>query len=288
MALKRKLVKPRVQRRLDFGRTFERRKCCLLQCVKAGGEIVRGYFGRVIHPRQKEAACSVVCDADLASERCILRIIQSQFPGDNIIAEESGRMWRDSEYTWVIDPLDGTSNFVAGIPWFGVQVALLRGAEPVLGAMYLPVEDTLYFAQVGKGACRNGKPVRVTAETDLQKVLCAFGFDPPPRRRVRHGIELLFRVAGAVRNTRATNSLVDFCYTIDGRFGACVNLKTMIWDIAPVALLLPEAGGKFTYLDGSPIVFTLDEDAVNRQYAILGASAHLHTKLARLASDFPS
>ena len=288
MASKRNQVKQRVQSQLDVGRTLERRKSCLLRCVKAGGEIVRGYFGRVIHPRQKEAASSVVCDADLASEKCILGIIHSHFPGDNIIAEESGRRWRDSEYTWVIDPLDGTSNFVAGIPWFGVQVALLRGTEPVLGAMYLPIEDTLYFAQAGKGACRNGKPVRVTAETDLQKVLCAFGFDPPPRRRVRESIELLFRVAGAVRNTRATNSLVDFCYTIDGRLGACMNLKTMIWDIAPVALLLPEAGGKFTYLDGSPIVFTLDEDAVNRQYAILGASAHLHTKLARLASSLRS
>jgi fructose-1,6-bisphosphatase/inositol monophosphatase family enzyme len=130
--------------------------------------------------------------------------------------------------------------------------------------------------------------VWVTAETDLQKVLCAFGFDPPPRRRVRQSIELLFRVAGAVRNTRTTNSLVDFCYTIDGRFGGCVNLKTMIWDIAPVALLLPEAGGSFTHLDGSPIVFTLDEDAVNREYAILGASVQLHRKLARLASGFPS
>ena len=93
---------------------------------------------------------------------------------------------------------------------------------------------------------------------------------------------MLFRVAAAVRNTRATNSLVDFCYTIDGRFGACINLKTRIWDIAPAALILPEAGGKFTHLDGSGITFDLGAQGVNRNYMILGASARLHAKLVSL------
>jgi myo-inositol-1(or 4)-monophosphatase len=257
-------------------------KATLLQCVRAGGEILRGYFGKVVHPRQKEAASSVVCDADLDSERRILRHIQAKFPGHNTIAEESGRVWRGSEFTWVIDPLDGTSNFVAGIPWFGVQIALLRGPEPILGAMYLPLEDKLYFAEAGRGAYRNGKRVRVTNERDLHRVLCAFGFDPAPVRRSRRSVELLFRVAAAVRNTRATNSLVDFCYTVDGRFGGCVNLKTRIWDIAPVALILPEAGGKFTCLDGSPILFDLDATGIDRNYPVLGGSARLHAKLAAL------
>jgi myo-inositol-1(or 4)-monophosphatase len=251
-----------------------------------GGEVLRGYFGKLVHPRQKEAASSVVCDADLDSEGRILRHIHSRFPGHNTIAEESGRVWRGSEYTWVIDPLDGTSNFVSGIPWFGVQIALLRGTEPILGAMYLPLEDTLYFAEAGHGAYRNGKKVRVTAETDLQRVLCAFGFDPAPVRRSRRSIELLFRVAAAVRNTRATNSLVDFCYTVDGRFGGCINLKTKVWDIAPVALILPEAGGKFTYLDGRRIVFELDVRGINKDYMVLGGSARLHAKLAALTSNF--
>ena len=260
----------------------EQFKATLLECVQMGGEVLRRSFGKLVHPRQKEAPSSIVCDADLASERRILRHLQARFPGHNTITEESGRVWRGSEYTWVIDPLDGTSNFVAGIPWFGVQIALLRGPEPILGAMYLPLEDTLYFAEAGKGAYRNGKKVRVTAEPDLHRVLCAFGFDPAPIRRSRRSIELLFRVSAAVRNTRTTNSLVDFCYTVDGRFGGCINLKTRIWDIAPVALILPEAGGKFTHLDGSRIGFELDARGVNRNYVILGASARLHAKLVAL------
>jgi myo-inositol-1(or 4)-monophosphatase len=262
--------------------TPERLKRCLLECVAAGGEVLRRYFGKVIHPRQKDAPSSIVCDADLAAERQILKLIKAQFPRHNIIAEESGRVWQESEYTWVIDPLDGTSNFVSGIPWFGVQVAVLRQAEPILGAMYLPLEDLLYFSARGSGAYRNGKKVRVTNEHCLQRVLCAFGFDPALEKRSRRQVELLFRLSNAVRNTRATNSLVDFCYTIDGRLGGCVNLKTKIWDIAPVALILPEAGGKFTYLGGKPIVLDLGEQATQQNYAILGSSAKLHGKLAAL------
>ena len=252
-----------------------------------GGEVLQGYFGGRIHPRQKEAASSIVCEADLLSEKRILRHIRARFPGHNTIAEESGRVWRGSEYTWIVDPLDGTSNFVAGSPWCGVQAALLRGREPILGAMYLPLEDTLYFAEAGQGASRNGERVWVTAEPHLERVLCAFGFDPAPVRRSRRSVELLFRVSAAVRNTRTTNSLVDFCYTIDGRLGGCINLKTKIWDIAPVALILPEAGGKFTCLDGRRISFELDARGMNRTYAVLGGSARLHGKLAALTHLAP-
>jgi myo-inositol-1(or 4)-monophosphatase len=264
----------------------ERFKATLLECVRMGGQVLRGYFGKLVRPRQKDVASSIVCDADLESERRILGLIRVRFPSHNTIAEESGRVWRGSEYTWVIDPLDGTSNFVAGLPWFGVQVALLRGPEPILGAMYLPLEDTLYLAEPGTGAFRNGQKVRVTAEPHLHRVLCAFGFDPAPVRRSRRSIGLLFRVAAAVRNTRTTNSLVDFCYTADGRFGGCINLKTKIWDIAPASLILPEAGGKLTHLDGTRIVFDLSAQGLEKNYVILGGSARLHPKLAALTRRF--
>jgi len=270
------------RRRIQGDNTSDELKGSLLECVGIGGEVLRDYFGKLLHPRQKEAASSIVCEADLASEKRILQHIRAHYPDHNIIAEESGCTWRGSQYTWVIDPLDGTSNFVAGIPWFGVQVAILRGRKPIMGAMYLPKEDTLYFGEAGKGAYRNGKKVRVTTEPDLCKVLCAFSFDSDPERRSRRSVELLFRVAAAVRNTRGTNSLVDFCYAVDGRFGGCINLKTKIWDIAPVAVILPEAGGKFTHVDGRRIVFELHDQIAKQDYAVLGGSARLHPKLAAL------
>ena len=289
---------------------------CLLDCVLGAGQILLRYFGHAIHPRQKENASSIVCDADLAAERFILKHIRARFPHHNIVSEESGRAWQTSEYTWVVDPLDGTSNFVAGIPWFGVQIALLRGRSPIVAAMYLPTENALYFAEAGRGAWRNRKRIHVTAEPKLQNVLCAFAFDPVrtpdaahPRARATlpplpegegrgegeqpapHPLpspaDLLFRVSSAVRNTRATNSLVDFCYTADGRLGGCINLKTKIWDIAPMHLILPEAGGKFTHLDGSRILLQLDAQAAAQNYAVLGASTRLHGKLLTLTSRSP-
>jgi myo-inositol-1(or 4)-monophosphatase len=279
LSLKKKDGKKRPIRRHASMDLFE---SVLIQSLREAGKILLRYHGRIRAPRRKEDQSSVVCEADLASERLLIREFGSRFPEHSIISEERGRIGGSSEYTWVIDPLDGTSNFVAGIPWFGVQAALLRGASAVLAGMYLPVEDTLYFAQAGKGAFRNSQRVRVSGERNLENVLCAFGFDPVPDRSRRPGIELLFRVSGAVRNTRTTNSLVDFCYTIDGRLGGCINLRTMLWDIAPVSLILPEAGGRFTDLQGKQIQFQLDEGAAAREYAVLGASRVLHPVLADL------
>jgi myo-inositol-1(or 4)-monophosphatase len=254
----------------------------LISTVRGAGDILLEHFGQVTHPRQKDGPSSVVCDADLAAERYVLRAIRQWFPKHNTVAEESGVSWRSSEYTWVIDPLDGTSNFVAGIPWFGVQIAVLHREVPVAAAMYLPTENTLYRAVAGGGAYCNERRVSITKSKSLQKVLCAFGFDPDPVRRQRPRIELLFRVSQLVRNTRATNSLVDFCYTIDGRLGACINLKTKIWDIAPVSLILPEAGGRFTYPDGREIIFEFDAKTMRREYAILAGARALHTQLLQV------
>ncbi len=98
-------------------------------------------------------------------------------------------------------------------------------------------------------------------------------------------MDLLRRVSGKVRNIRATNSLVDFCYTLEGRLGGCINLNTKIWDIVPIAVMLPEAGGRFTELDGSEIAFDLAPRNFGRSYAILGASRGLHPKLLRIVQS---
>src|SRR5436190_16171994 len=114
-------------------------KKLLLELVREGGGILMKHFGRIRQVRQKENPSSVVCEADVAAEQHSIERIRHEFPDDGIIAEESGFVAGSSEFTWVIDPLDGTSNFVAGLPWFGVQIGVLRGSRPVVAAMYLPV-----------------------------------------------------------------------------------------------------------------------------------------------------
>jgi myo-inositol-1(or 4)-monophosphatase len=248
--------------------------------TRDAGAILLKYYGRVKGVRQKGGLASVVCDADLAAEESILRRLQREFPEDGIVAEESGYRAGSSDYTWVIDPLDGTSNFVAGLPWFGTQIARLHHGVVCAAAMFLPLDNAMFISELGQGAFRNGQRLQVTAERNPKKILCAFGLDGTANvRRSRYQAEIARRVSQTVRNLRATNSLFDFCYTLEGRLGACVNLNTYIWDIAPVCLMFPEAGGEFTNLAGNPIRFVLGKKSPEVTYEVLGANRSLHGKL---------
>jgi myo-inositol-1(or 4)-monophosphatase len=258
-------------------------KQTILECVRPAGEILLRYFGGNVNVRHKGDQSNIVTDADLASERWIVGHIRDRFPDHSIIAEETGYLRTSSAFTWVIDPLDGTSNFAAGLPWFGVQVAVLQDCVPVLAAKFLPITDTLYLAEKGQGVYRDGTRVGVTAETNPLNVLCAVGLDASASDdQSRHQAGVLGRVAGGVRNIRATNCLLDFCYTLDGRLGGCVNFNTKIWDIAPLALMLPEAGGRLTDMEGREIVFRPDAEPFDRNYTVVGGSPALHPRLLDL------
>jgi myo-inositol-1(or 4)-monophosphatase len=260
-------------------------KTTMIEGARRAGAILLQHFGRVRHVRVKEHQGSVVTEADLAAERCLLELLAQRFPDHSVVAEESGYMDRGSPYTWVIDPLDGTSNFAAGIPWFGVMIALLRHQQPRLAVMYLPVEDRLYFAEQGQGAQANGQPVAVTTETDLARMLCACGLDPSSDPAlVERQAAFLGRLVQRARNIRATNSLVDFALVIDGRLGAVVNHNTKIWDIAAPSLILSEAGGRVTDLGGRPLALDLGPDCAKRSYAVIGASPALSAQVVAVAT----
>lgn len=251
-------------------------KSTLIESVLAGGRELRSRFGKPLQHRTKENHSSIVTEADLASEAVILELIRSRFPGHNTLAEESGWQDRGSRYTWIVDPLDGTSNFAAGLPWFGVMVALLEDSSPLLGAMYLPTEERLYVAERGSGATRDGSPIRLPAEARLPDMLCACPLDPTADEALlQRQTELLRRMAQAARNVRATNCLIDFVSVLEGRFGLAINHQTMIWDIAAPLLILKEAGGSFTTLSGGDLQLVLDADSARRSYAVIAAHPSL-------------
>jgi myo-inositol-1(or 4)-monophosphatase len=258
-------------------------KDTVIQCVTGAGRILLEHLGNIGKVIRKESQSSVVTIADLAAERCIVELIRRRYPDDNILAEESGFRPGASAITWVIDPLDGPANFAAGIPWFGVLVAVLQDARPILAAAYLPEANILYLAEQGQGVYRNGCRVCVTAETDLSNVLCSYGMDSSSdERQTRQAVRLLTQLVNRVRNVRATNSLVDFCYVIDGRFGAAINQSTKIWDIAPISLMLQEAGGTLTDFQGKEIAFFLEPGVCAKTYSVLGASAALSPQVLDL------
>lgn len=261
----------------------------VIECVQSAGQILLESFGRRGEVRRKQDLSNVVTEADLASEAHLLELIRRRYPAHNILAEENGWLDRGSGWTWVIDPLDGTSNFAAGLPWFGVMVAVFDQNQPVHGAMYLPCANELYVAEQGQGAWRNGQRLHVTDQADLGNLLWSYMMDySPDEELTRRRVLLLGRLLGRVRNVRCTNSLVDFAATIDGRLGGFINHSAKIWDIASAWLLLQEAGGRMTDLRGGQLQFHLGPAAVGREYAVMGASLPVLEQVTRFigASGF--
>jgi myo-inositol-1(or 4)-monophosphatase len=245
----------------------------LINALRAGGRVQLGYFERQFEITQKESQSSVVTVADIESERVIIDIIRTAFPGHNIVSEECGLVSNGSEFTWVVDPLDGTSNFAAGIPWFGVLIAVLKGEVPVLGGAYLPVGDVLYVAEKGKGAYRNDVLMPALAKRVLKDSLVGFGIDFSDDDAVlASGVGMFKNVVAGARNIRSTNSLLDFLYVAEGRFGAVVNMHTMIWDIAAPQIIITEVGGAMKGVDGGIIRYSVDEGVTGISYAVVAGA----------------
>lgn len=255
-------------------------KDTLLTALKKGGETLMDHLGKTPDARIKESISSVVTEADFASEKTILDILQDNSEPCNIITEESGYLDQGSGYTWVVDPLDGTSNFAAGLPWFGVIIALFKEETPVLGGMYLPVDQTIYLAEAGGGSTRNGETIHPSLSKDLSRHLISYSFDfSEDQDKTRSEMEIMARLSRKVRNIRSTNSLVDFCYVADGRLGAALNQTTHIWDISVPWLLIREGGGTVTDIRGEEIRFNLSPESIEQNYTILASGKDLHSKI---------
>jgi myo-inositol-1(or 4)-monophosphatase len=254
----------------------------LNHALKKAGEVLLSYFGQQVNAVKKESISSVVTEADLAAEKVILEILMEAPVAFNIISEETGFIEHGSEYTWVVDPLDGTSNFAAGLPWFGVIIALLHKQTPVLGGMYLPVTGDLYLAEQGKGALKNGEPIQVSSSAKLEDHLVAYSFDfSDTPGKTESEMEILKKLSKQVRNIRSTNSLIDFCYVADGRLGAALNQSTKIWDIAVPWLLIREAGGHVTDINGEEIIFNVAEKSTTLNYTIAASGTAVHEELIK-------
>lgn len=255
----------------------EKSKKILEQALLEAGKTLLSYFGKQLKTRVKESISSVVTEADLATDRAILKILNKAPVPINIISEETGYLDRGSEYTWIVDPLDGTSNFAAGLPWFGVIIALLHKQTPVLGGMYLPTDGDLYIAGQGQGAWKNGKEIKASTSENLEENLLVYSFDYSDiPGKTEAEMDALGKLSKRVRNIRATNSLVDYCYVADGRMGASLNQCTKIWDIAAAWLLVKEAGGIVSDIYGKEIVFDISASGANRNYTIAASAKAIH------------
>ena len=200
------------------------------KAARAAGAVLKESFGKS-HGIVKKGEIDLVTESDLAAETTILKIIHSYFPQDNILSEEAGDEDRVSSRIWIVDPLDGTTNFAHGFPFFAVSIALEVDKEIVLGVVYSPVLEEFFHAHIGKGAFLNDIPIHVSNASELRESLVATGFPYDIRKRPNLIFERFQRmVRGSQGIRRAGAAAIDLCYVaagkLDGFWRRTSNLGT--------------------------------------------------------------
>lgn len=224
-----------------------------IEMARDAGQILLEKFDRKIKV-SKKGDIDLVTEADLASEALMIERIKSYYPRHSILAEESGNavvIGGENTWKWVIDPLDGTTNFTHGYPCFCVTLALEHEGEVVIGVTYDPTRDELFSAERGRGASLNNKPIRVSETEQLSDALIVTGFPYDFKRRqdfARHLTQFLLDSRGVRRDGSAA---IDMAYVACGRFDGFWEEGLNPWDMAAGVLLIEEAGGQISGYDGS-------------------------------------
>ena len=225
----------------------------LLLAAEAAGRILMDHYARGVKVSYK-GAIDLVTEADLASEQAVVAIIRDRHPDHDILGEEGNYPSRGSDQRWIVDPLDGTTNFAHGFPWFAVSIALEVRGVLVLGAVFNPHNGELFVAERGRGATLNDRPLRVSATAELQRAMLATGFaydHKTSRHNNYRAFERFQRVAQAVR--RAGVASLDLACVAAGRFDGLWELHLKPWDVAAGVLLVEEAGGRVSDYAGLPM-----------------------------------
>jgi myo-inositol-1(or 4)-monophosphatase len=239
----------------------------------SGASVLMAHWGRVLRTERKSDG-SIVTEADLEAERTILGRLREVFPEDAVSSEECGDAGAPSNRLWVVDPLDGTTNFSRGLPFFAVSVALWEGGVPVAAAVCLPAFEETFAATIDGPAMLNDEEIRVSEVESASAAMVNAYFDR--HGRLEDGLEVFRRVAlaceGRVKVMGSTASLL--CYVACGRLDGFVRNWTKVWDFAAGALILRQAGGRATDFDEQPLVRT--------GQSLLATNGRIHAALAKV------
>lgn len=255
------------------------------EVLEEASEIAQRNFGKSLSISTKEDDNNqVLTETDLAIGKLIVEKISQQYPVHNIIDEEAGVVDKSSEYTWVIDPIDGTSNFANGVPMYGVMLGLLQNATPIAGGVTLPSLNEVYLAEKGKGAYCNGKKISATSEENLLKVLVAYGIDGHQENPeiTYEETKLLGDIVLNIRNLRTSNSIFDLVQVAKGAYGAALNRTSKIWDNVAPQIILEEAGCVYTNFFGKPMDYSNPTTKSNENFTFCIAPPTLHKKLQEI------
>ncbi len=245
--------------------------------AREAGTILSRFFHDGFTVRKKGVA-DLVTDADVAAERRIVEVIHAVFPDHAVLGEEENAGSVEAEHLWVIDPLDGTTNFTHLIPHFAVSIAYLHRGQAECGVIWNPIRDDLYTARRGCGAMHNGKPIHVGAQQRMDEVLIGTGFYYDRGAMMEATLAAIgdcFRqqIHGIRRFGTAS---LDLAHVASGLYGAYFEYQLSPWDFAAGQLLVEEAGGKVTACDGGPLPLS--------KTSVLASNGVLHAQMLPIVS----
>lgn len=247
--------------------------------LKAGA-LLRKLFEQP-HQIKHKSAIDLVTEADLASEELILKILQRKLPGIKTMSEESSDTYEKlpAEPVWIIDPLDGTTNFAHNFPWFAVSIALYDGNRSQVGVIYHPMQNELFCASLAGGAWLNDKPIRVSEVSSLKNALVATGFPYDVQERSDVILTMLKKILEQTQGVRRPGAAaLDLAYLACARLDAFWEVDLKPWDSAAGYLLVKEAGGRLSNFNGTPFSPFFPE--------LLASNSILHEDLVALLNEF--
>jgi myo-inositol-1(or 4)-monophosphatase len=257
--------------------TIELMQACA-EAARRGGEVLRQAFGRRRTIEYKGSGIDLVTDADRASEAALLEFIGARFPGAAVLAEESGASGGGGRLRFIVDPLDGTTNYAHGLPHFSVNVGVEDEQGLAAGATYDPMRDELFLSARGAGATLDGARIAVSKEAELSRALLCTGFPYDVHQDADLPLRLFARYLTQARAIRRLGSAaLDLAYVACGRFDGFWEMKLKPWDLAPGVLLVREAGGLVADFDGG--------DRVIERGEVCAAGPGLQPALLRILAE---
>jgi myo-inositol-1(or 4)-monophosphatase len=245
-----------------------------LDAARAGAEQLLTHADRPLEIREKGRRADIVTVADRASERAVVARLQADFPSASILGEEGGALAGTSDERWIVDPLDGTTNYAHGYPLYCISIAFERAGELIAGVVYAPVLGECYAAERGSGARRNDRPITVSTIERVADAMVCTGFHPADFARNAAYFERVSARAQAVR--RDGSAALDLAFVAAGRFDGFWEFDLHAWDVAAGTLLVREAGGTVTRIDGG--------SAAVDAGSILATNALIHAELQGVLS----
>lgn len=226
----------------------------LIEISKQAGKLIKEGFGKNLEINYKTNEINLVTQIDKASEKLIIDFIKNKFPSHSILAEEGGGVKNDSEYLWVVDPLDGTTNFTHGLPIFAVSIGVQKNNKTIAGVVFDVMRNVIYSAELGSGAFANSNKLKVTDTEKLNHSLLVSGFPYNIAENPDHAFERFVALTKKSRGVRRLGSAaIDFCYLASGVFDGFWEVNLHPWDICAGKLIVEEAGGLVTDFEGKQI-----------------------------------